>query len=97
MLLNIINILKAEGLVLTLRDLFQVVFEMKKREMEEAKRRKESTEKSPQDSSLVTKNTSNEQTADNIANVRVSYFLSVVIAYSNLCSSYSNNLLSWFN
>lgn len=33
--------LQAEGLVLTLRDLFQVVFEMKKREVEEAKKHKD--------------------------------------------------------
>lgn len=33
--------LQAEGLVLTLRDLFQVVFEMKKKEIEEAKKLKE--------------------------------------------------------
>ena len=53
--------------MLTLRDLFQVVFEMKKREMEEAKRRKESTEKSP-DESIAS--LSSDQTADNLANVR---------------------------
>ncbi len=58
---------QAENLVLTLRDLFQVVFEMKKREMEEAKRRKESTEKSP-DESIAS--LSSDQTADNLANVR---------------------------
>jgi len=33
--------MQAEALVLTLRDLFQVVFEMKKKEVEEAKKQKE--------------------------------------------------------
>ena len=39
-----IILLQAEGLVLSLRDLFQVVFEMKKKEMEEAKKAKEQAE-----------------------------------------------------
>lgn len=34
---------QAEGLVLSLRDLFQVVFEMKKREVEEARKQQDST------------------------------------------------------
>ena len=79
--------------MLTLRDLFQVVFEMKKREMEEAKRRKESTEKSPEDESRVSKSTSNEQTADNIANVRIF----IVVYWILLFLSHSNILLSWFS
>ena len=36
--------IQAEGLVLTLRDLFQVVFEMKKQEVEAAKARKSAKE-----------------------------------------------------
>ncbi len=64
-------VLQAENLVLTLRDLFQVVFEMKKREMDEAKRRRESTEKQPQSPATpVTSPTPSDQTADNLANVR---------------------------
>ena len=39
-----IDLLQSEGLVLTLRDLFQVVFEMKKKEVEEAKKNRENSD-----------------------------------------------------
>ncbi len=65
--------------MLTLRDLFQVVFEMKKKEVEEAKRKREASISDSSEPTTPAEKT--QQSADNQANVRLIAYLCFTIPY----------------
>ncbi len=73
--------------MLTLRDLFQVVFEMKKKEVEEAKRKREASISDSSEPSTPAADKT-QQSADNQANVRFNthlylfYLLFILMFYN---------------
>ena len=62
---------QAEGLVLSLRDLFQVVFEMKKREVELQKQKKQDGETTSESSPATSVKTSESKEKETVYDVSI--------------------------